>query len=205
MLIAAVSGLIITGQLGGDLMRYHFWFGYGVLSLILFRLVWGVVGGRWSRFVNFFPTPSNILNHLRDLRHRRHKQIIGHNPLGALSVFAMLLALLLQVFSGLMSDDEIANAGPWSSLVSSEWVGFATNFHTEIGKPALISLLILHLLAVLYYKFVKHEDLLTPMLNGDKDLPIHTPPSRDSLTSRICALGVWLGCAYVVFRLVNWS
>jgi cytochrome b len=114
-----------------------------------------------------------------------------------------LLVLLLQVFSGLMSDDEISNAGPWSSLVSSHWVSFATNFHTEIGKVALISLLVLHLVAVLFYKYFKHEDLLTPMLKGDKHLPSDTIGSRDSTTSRLFALGVWLGCAYAVYKLVN--
>ena len=102
-----------------------------------------------------------------------------------------------------MSDDEISNAGPWSSMVSSYWVSFATNFHTEIGKVALISLLVLHLVAVLFYKYFKREDLLTPMLKGDKHLPSGTLGSRDSTTSRLFALGVWLGCAYAVYKLVN--
>jgi hypothetical protein len=68
----------------------------------------------------------------------------------------------------------------------------------------LIALLVLHVASVLYYKYVKSEDLLTPMLKGDKHLPSDTHASRDSTTSRLFALGVWLGCAYAVFRLVNW-
>jgi cytochrome b len=203
LLITTVSGLIITGEIGGSLMRFHFWFGYGVLSLVFFRVIWGVWGGHWSRFVNFLPTPSKVLAYFADSRQDIQRASIGHNPLGALSVFAMLLVLLLQVFSGLMSDDEIANAGPWSSLVSSHWVSFATNFHTEIGKVALISLLVLHLMSVLFYKYFKHEDLLTPMIKGDKHLPSDTLGSRDSTTSRLFALGVWLGCAYAVYELVN--
>jgi len=205
MLIIAVSGLVLTGEIGGDLMKFHFWCGYGVLSLVFFRVIWGLWGGHWSRFVNFLPTPSNVLSYINDLRNGSHTPAIGHNPLGALSVFAMLLVLLLQVFSGLMSDDEIANAGPWAVLVSSDWVSMATNFHTEVGKTTLIALLGMHLASVLYYKYFKHEDLLTPMVHGDKHLPHNTPASRDSPTSRLFAVGVWLGCAYAVFRLVNWA
>lgn len=203
LLITAVSGLIITGEIGGSLMKFHYWFGYGVLSLLFFRVIWGIWGGHWSRFVNFLPTPSKVRAYLADSRQGVQRVSIGHNPLGALSVFAMLVVLSLQVFSGLMSDDEISNAGPWASLVSSTWVSFATNFHTEIGKVVLISILVLHLVSVLYYKYFKHEDLLTPMVNGDKHLPSDTPGSRDSTTSRLFALGVWLGCAYAVYELVN--
>lgn len=203
LLITAVSGLIITGEIGGSLMKFHYWFGYGVLSLLFFRVIWGIWGGHWSRFVNFLPTPSKVRAYLADSRQGVQRVSIGHNPLGALSVFAMLVVLSLQVFSGLMSDDEISNAGPWASLVSSTWVSFATNFHTEIGKVVLISILVLHLVSVLYYKYFKHEDLLAPMVNGDKHLPSDTPGSRDSTTSRLFALGVWLGCAYAVYELVN--
>lgn len=203
LLITAVSGLIITGEIGGSLMKFHYWFGYGVLSLLFFRVIWGIWGGHWSRFVNFLPTPSKVRAYMADSRQGVQRVSIGHNPLGALSVFAMLVVLSLQVFSGLMSDDEISNAGPWASLVSSTWVSFATNFHTEIGKVVLISILVLHLVSVLYYKYFKHEDLLTPMVNGDKHLPSDTPGSRDSTTSRLFALGVWLGCAYAVYELVN--
>jgi cytochrome b len=205
LLITAVAGLFITGEIGGDLMKFHFWFGYGVLSLVFFRIIWGLWGGHWSRFVHFFPTPTQVLKYINDLKRGSHQPTVGHNPMGALSVIAMLLVLLLQAFSGLMTDDEIANAGPWSSLVSSDWVSLATSYHKEIGSTALISLLVLHVVSVLYYKYLRHEDLLTPMLKGDKHLPTDTPASRDSPTSRLFAVGVWLGCGYAVFRLVNWA
>lgn len=205
LLITAIAGLFITVEIGGDLMKFHFWFGYCVLSLVFFRVVWGILGGHWSRFVNFFPKPSQVLAYINDFRDGSHTPTVGHNPLGAISVFAMLAALLLQVLSGFMTDDEISNSGPWASLVSSDWVSFATNFHTEIGQTVLISLLVLHVFSVLYYKYFKHEDLLTPMLKGDKHSASDTKASRDNLTSRLFALGVWMGCAYAVFRLVNWA
>ena len=203
LLIVCVAGLVITGEIGGDAMRLHFLFGYGVLTLVLFRLVWGFVGGHWSRFVNFVPTPAQLLAYVQALRTRSAPPSVGHNPLGALSVIAMLLILAIQVLSGFISDDEIAATGPWTSLVPNAWIELATEYHSEIGKTILIVLVILHVASILYYKRYKNEDLITPMIKGDKQEPATTPASRDTRTSRIFALSVLLACAYGVYQLVN--
>jgi cytochrome b len=203
LLAIAVAGLVATGELGGNAMQWHFFLGYLVLVLVLFRLVWGLVGGHWSRFVNFVPRPSLLLTYVRSLRSKQTTLSIGHNPLGALSVLGMLCILLLQVASGLMSDDEIANTGPWAALVPADWVSLATEYHSDIGKVLLIVLLCLHVATVLFYKYVKHDDLITPMLTGDKVLSSQPPHSRDTLTSRLFALGVLCGCIYTVYRLVS--
>jgi len=203
LLMLSVAGLITTGELAGEAMFFHFWFGYSVLTLVLFRLVWGVVGGHWSRFVNFIPRPSALMNYILALRAKHPTSYAGHNPLGALSVVLMLMLLFAQVFSGFMSDDEIATTGPWVALVSNNWVALATQYHGEFGKIFLIALIGLHVATVFYYKFFKRDDLITPMLTGDKQLPSDTPASRDTPTSRLFALGLFLGCAYVVYRLVQ--
>lgn len=203
LLALSVTGLIVTGEIGGRAMSLHFMLGYAVLTLVLFRLVWGLVGGHWSRFTHFVPSPSKLLSHINALRTQQTSASTGHNPLGALSVLALLLVSLIQVLSGLMSDDEISNSGPWTALVPSTWVSWATEYHGEIGKVILIILVVLHVAAVLYYKRVKHEDLISPMLTGDKLVSPDTPSSRDTLTSRLFALGVLAGCAYAVYRLVN--
>lgn len=203
LLIVCVAGLVITGEIGGDAMRLHFLFGYGVLTLVLFRLVWGFLGGHWSRFVNFVPTPSQLLAYVQALRTRSAPQSVGHNPLGALSVIAMLLMLAIQVLSGFISDDEIAATGPWTSLVPNAWIELATEYHSEIGKTILIVLVIVHVASILYYKRYKNEDLITPMIKGDKQELATTPASRDTRTSRIFALSVLLACAYGVYQLVN--
>jgi cytochrome b len=184
-------------------MQLHFWFGYAVLTLVLFRLVWGFVGGHWSRFINFVPTPNKLLAYVHALRAKQAPQSIGHNPLGALSVLGMLGVLLIQVLSGLMSDDEISNAGPWTTWVPADWIELATEYHSEVGKVLLILLVILHVGTVVYYKRFKHDDLITPMLNGDKNLPPDTQASRDTFTSRLFALSLLIGCAYVVYRLIH--
>lgn len=201
LLALCVAGLIATGELG--LMQLHFLLGYAVLTLVLFRLVWGFVGGHWSRFINFVPTPAKLSVYIHAVRNARAPQSVGHNPLGALSVLGMLSVLLLQVFSGLMSDDEIANTGPWVALVPGDWVSLATEYHSDIGKVLLILLVALHVCTVVYYKRIKHEDLITPMLTGDKVFPIEVHASRDTLTSRLFALSILAGCAYMVYRLVN--
>jgi cytochrome b len=203
LLALCVVGLVVTGEIGEDALQIHFWFGYTVLSLILFRFVWGWVGGHWSRFVHFVPTPSALRAYIQATRNQQATDSVGHNPLGALSVLAMLFILLIQVLSGFLSDDEIATTGPWTSLVSNEWVSLATEYHSEIGKVLLIVLVVVHVAAVVYYKYVKHTDLIHPMIHGDKTLPSDTQPSRDTRTSRLFALSIFFGCVYVVYRLVN--
>ena len=203
LLILCVIGLVVTGEMGGDLMQLHFWFGYAVLTLVLFRLIWGFVGGHWSRFINFVPTPNKLRAYVHALRTKQTPLSVGHNPLGALSVIGMLSVLLVQVFSGFMSDDEISNTGPWTTWVPADWIELATEYHSDVGKVLLIFLIALHVGTVVYYKRIKHDDLITPMLTGDKELPSDTQASRDTRTSRLFALSVLLGCAYVVYRLVH--
>lgn len=199
----SVLGLIVTGEVGGAAMQLHFLLGYAVLTLVFFRLAWGFVGGYWSRLIHFVPKPSKLLAYVRAIQTKQKPTYVGHNPLGALSVLAMLSLLLLQVFSGLMSDDEITNTGPWTALVAAHWVSLATEYHSEVGKVLLLLLIALHIGSVLYYKFVVRDDLITPMLTGDKVLPAGTRDSRDTFTSRLFALSLLAASAYVVYSLVN--
>lgn len=202
-LALSIGGLIVTGEMGGDVMPLHFLLGYNVLALVFFRLIWGILGGHWSRFRHFVPTPSALLSYVKSLRTNQSITSVGHNPLGALSVLAMLSFLLLQVFSGFMSDDEISNAGPWTVFVPTDWVSIATEYHSDIGKAVLLILIALHVSTVIYYKRIKRVDLITPMIHGDKTLPLETQASRDTLTSRLFALGLYASCIYAVYRLVN--
>ncbi len=195
-------GLIVSGQIGGAAMVWHFRFGYGVLTLLLFRLVWGFQGGYWSRFTTFTYWPGQLLRYLRG--QGEPQQHVGHNPLGALSVFAMLAFLALQVTSGLMSDDEIAAAGPLTRFVSAEWVSNATYFHKEIGKLVLIFLVVLHLCAISYYFLRNRENLVRPMLTGDKTLTFSTTSASDTPTDRLKAVVIFLVCGGFVASALTW-
>lgn len=195
-LVAAVIGLAITGTLGGNAMVWHFRFGYSVLTLLLFRIVWGLVGGRWSRFGAFIYSPASVINYLKGKGKPEHG--IGHSPIGAGSVFAMLGFLLAQVGTGLLSDDEIAFSGPLTRFVSNVTVGLATNYHKNIGKWILLALVVLHIAAIALYLWRKHN-LVGAMLHGDKELVTAAPASRDDMASRLLALGVLLVCAAGVY------
>ncbi|VTU15963.1 putative Ni/Fe-hydrogenase B-type cytochrome subunit [Variovorax sp. PBL-H6] len=191
-LAGAVTGQLATGF--GGAMEWHFRVGYAVLSLLLFRVVWGFIGGRWSRFAAFAYSPRSILNYLRGRAHPDH--LIGHTPLGALSVFALLAILALQVASGLIADDEIMASGPLTRFVSGATVSLATAWHTTFGKWLAIALVSLHVLAVLFYVAIKRHPLVRPMIFGDKPVPDSSPaPSRDDIASRLLALMVFVACA----------
>lgn len=189
-------GLAVTSQVGGGAMVWHFRFGYGVLTLLLFRFVWGLLGGHWSRFSAFVVGPSRIWRYLQG--EGKPHDGVGHNPLGALSVLAMLVFLAMQVASGLMSDDEIATAGPLARFVSSAWVSNATFYHKGIGKFILLGLVVLHLGAIVFYYFRKRENLVKPMITGDKSLAFAAPSARDAWPERRRGALIFMLCVALV-------
>jgi cytochrome b len=142
-----------------------------------------------------------VLNYIKGKRDPLHE--VGHNPLGGLSVIAMLLFLGFQVATGLVSDDEIASAGPLTRFLATANVQLATGYHVNIGKVILIVLALTHVAAILAYLFKKRENLIKPMLDGDKMLPPDVLPSRDTRGSRSAALAIFIVCAIVVYALVS--
>lgn len=197
-LAIAVLGLIGTGLSG--VMEWHFRLGYTVLALLLFRLLWGFVGGRWSRFAAFIYAPGSVVNYLRGRAHPDH--LIGHTPLGALSVFAVLAILAFQVATGLMADDEISASGPLTRFVAGAVVSFATGWHKAQGKWIVIVLVSLHVLAVLFHVLVKRHRLVRPMVSGDKLVSSangQVAESRDDAASRGLALVLFVLCAGVAY------
>ena len=201
LLTLSVVGLVFTGSVGGNWMAWHLWFGYGVLTLLLFRLVWGFVGGQWSRFGSFLYAPSDVLGFLRGRAPLHHQA--GHTPLGGLAVFALLGVLLAQVGSGLMSDDEIAFFGPLVRFVSGDTVSAATSYHKNVGKFIVFGLVALHVIAIVFYKLVRKQPLVKAMVVGTKTLPAPVSHARDDATTRSFALLVLLLCGGIVAWLVR--
>lgn len=195
-LVACVIGLAISGTIGGNAMVWHFRFGYSVLTLLLFRIIWGLVGGRWSRFSAFIYSPQSVLAYLKGTGKPEHS--VGHSPISAGSVFAMLGFLVAQVGTGLLSDDEIAFAGPLTRFVSNATVSLATNYHKNIGKWVILGLVVLHIAAIVFYLVRKHN-LVNAMIHGDKNLVSAVPASRDDTSSRMGALVLLGACAAVVY------
>lgn len=201
-LAIAVVAMVVLARIGGDAMHWHFRVGYLIFALLLFRLAWGVVGGHWSRFASFVPTPGRLLAYLRGRSDPADHA--GHNPLGALSVLAMLAALGLQVASGLFADDEIAYAGPLAARVSGATVDLASSYHTSWGKFLVIGLVVLHVLAIGVYVLRRHN-LVGPMIRGDRTLAGPVTGSRDTTGRRLLALALFALGAAAVYGLVRWG
>lgn len=163
------------GQFGPSKMTLHFWCGYVVTGLLVFRLVWGLVGPAPARFAHFLRGPGAIGSYARGMFLRQPSHWPGHNPLGALSVIAMLAALAAQVSSGLVSDpDDYINVGPLAEYVSRATRSRAVGWH-ETGATVVLILVLLHVAMILFYRFWKREDLVRPMLTGRKTVRHHDP------------------------------
>jgi cytochrome b len=198
LLAVSVVSSVVTANVGGNAMLWHFRLGLFALGLLMFRIVWGFVGGRWSRFASFAYAPATLLRYLRgDVRPSEHLDA-GHNPLGSLSVFALLLVLAAQVATGLVADDEIANVGPLNRFVSNATARTATAWHHGWGQWLIVGLVGLHVAAIVVYRVRRKVDLVGPMLHGDKLLPGGTPAAGDGLPQRLLALVVAAGSAAIV-------
>ena len=172
LLAFCVTGAWVLGKFGSSFglmkMTLHFWFGYMVIALLAFRLVWGVIGPRPARFAHFVRGPGAVLAYAGTLPRRTPSYWFGHNPLGALSVLVMLAALIAQVATGLVADPEdYINIGPLAAQVSTATSRRATGMHDMLSTVILL-LVVLHVAMILFYRFWKHEDLVRPMLNGRK-------------------------------------
>ena len=202
-LAATTVALVVSAKWGGAALPWHERLGYLMLALLAFRLLWGLVGGRWSRFASFLYSPARLLRYLRGAGEPQVDDV-GHSPLGALSVFALLSVLIVQVASGLASDDEIAFTGPLVRFLPGEWVARATWWHAEVGQYLVLGLVALHLLAIAFYALVRRRRVVRPMLSGDKLLAQPAPASRDDGRTRALAallLALALALAWWVSRL----
>ncbi len=197
MLAACVLASIATAWVGGNAMNWHFKLGWLAMVLLMFRLVWGMVGGRWSRFASFIYAPSALARYLRRASRADEHHEVGHNPLGALSVFAVLAVLSVQVATGLFADDEIANTGPLNKFVSNATGLKLTHWHSGPGQWLILALIALHVGAIGYYLVARRRNLIGSMLSGDKLLAVPAPAAVDNWRSRSVAFLLLLICAGV--------
>jgi cytochrome b len=167
LLALSITGALITINLGGAWMDWHIRFGIASFVLLLFRVIWGVIGPRYARFSQFLCSPVKTLAFLRDNKGSRHA---GHNPLGAWSVIAMLGLFLYQSSTGLFANDDVMTQGPLAQFVSNDTVALLTRLHS-LSEYALYALIALHLGAIAFYSF-RGEGLVKPMVTGD--VPKHT-------------------------------
>lgn len=187
-------GLMIVQWLSAEnsgTMNYHVWGGYAVLVLVLFRLIWGVVGSETARFGDFVRGPGAALAYVKALLRGETPLYRGHNPMGGWSIVLMLILLLVQAGTGLFANDDILIEGPLYSWVSKDTSDWLTGIH-HFNFNLLLAVIALHVAAVLFYLLVKRENLIHPMLSGRKRLP----PALAGQVPRL--VSPWRGLAALV-------
>jgi len=151
-----------------DNVQWHFYLGYLVLALVLFRWLWGFIGPAPVRFTALLPTPGALLGYLRHVGRREPSGTPGHNPLGSVSVLLMLLAITAQAVTGLfIASDDFFESGPLASYVSEATADRLTWWH-RLNADFILVLVVLHLGAILFYLLWKKENLVKPMISGWK-------------------------------------
>lgn len=168
MLVALVATSYVTARNGW--IDWHFYAGYAILTLVVFRILWGLLGSETARFSSFVKAPGAALAHLKHLLRREPEPETGHNAAGAYMVLALLALLLFQAISGLFSNDGLFTSGPLAALVSGETSDRLTVLH-GISFDLIAIAVALHVAAIFAYALLLRQDLVRPMITGWKRLP----------------------------------
>ena len=164
-------------------MQVHLVSGLALLSLLLFRIAWGLVGSTTARFSNFLHPPRRVVGYLKGLAGGDRIFYAGHNPAGGAMVLALIAVLLAQVATGLFANDGVRFHGPLALLVSEDASTRLTDIHALIFDLILI-LVWCHVVAVGFYLLVKGENLIRPMVTGKKH-PAHLPAELKIVFTRL--------------------
>jgi cytochrome b len=153
-----------------NLMDWHVWCGTAILTLLVFRVIWGFIGSDTARFSRFLKSPVAALRHLSRLRRREADREIGHNAAGGWMVLVMLALLGVQAGTGLFSNDDGNTEGPLMHLVSKSQSDFISKIHS-LNFNLILAVIVLHVLAIGAYAVLKRQNLVRPMLTGTKEMP----------------------------------
>ncbi len=189
-LAASFTGAFVTNRLGVSYFKYHVWFGYAVIVLVTFRILWGFVGTRHAQFRNFLRGPVATLRYARDLLRGRHFAYIGHNPLGAWMVALLLIGLGAQAVTGLFGNDDIFNVGPLYGYVTKDVSAQLTSLHRHLFYWIAAAVAI-HILAVIAHRAFGDTGLVHAMITGRKQ-------NRGAGANGIASSRTWLAVLLTV-------
>jgi cytochrome b len=181
-------------------MDLHMWIGEWILTLLLFRIVWGFIGSDTARFARFLRSPMAALRHLAHLRRREPDTEIGHNAAGGWMVLVMLALLAVQVGTGLCSNDDALAEGPLFRYVGKDRSDWLSRIH-GLNFTLIEIVIVAHIVAILTYAVLKRHDLVRPMITGRKYLPEWMTPPR--LVSPLRALVLFVIAIVAVSVFVN--
>jgi len=180
LLVVGIAGSYATHKLGVAYFKYHLWFGYLVVVLAAFRILWGFVGTRHARFSEFLKGPRATLAFISALLRGAAPVTPGHNPPGAWMVIFLLVSLLAQGITGLFANDELFNTGPLYGYISDSASLQLTSWHRRLFDWILIAVA-LHVAAVAGHRVFGGHDLVGPMFTGRK--PAHLVSEHDTISS----------------------
>ncbi len=202
VLVLLVISQVVTVTIGGNAMEYHALGGCAILALVLFRILWGFAGGTHARFGDFVRGPAAVARYAQVLVRGTADNNRGHNPLGGWSVMLMLVSLLVQAVTGLFANDDVMMEGPLAKHVSGDASAMFTAIH-DINAGILVTLISLHILAVLFYLFRRKQNLIGPMFTGRKPIELMDarPPKTGNpwLAVLLLAASSWLVYFVVTF------
>lgn len=211
-LVLAILGLYLTAEFSEyiadkfssqgihiDVIIWHSRIGYFVLSLLFFRVLWGFWGNDSAKFARLFISMKTVFNYLKTRNVTSKIEHNGHNPLGAYSVFAMLILLFMQVFSGLFADDEIAFTGPLAQYASENFINAMTSWH-HINFDLLTLFIGLHIAAIAVYQWLLKERLIRRMITG---VELSAATSPNTPVSLVRALTLYIMSVTLVYFIVS--
>ncbi len=165
LLVLLFAASWLTAELG--LIDLHFYAGYGIATLILFRLAWGFAGPRYARFTSFVAGPRRVLRYLRNWFAGTTTAPAGHTPPGGWIILLLLALLSAQVATGMVNSHDGADAGPWYWAASRALRDFGSTWHGRFFDLLLLFAAV-HIVAVLLYRWRPGIDLVGPMFSGRK-------------------------------------
>ncbi len=159
-----LSTKVLDDTILANTMQWHFYSGYTCLAIVIFRICWGVLGTYYAKFSQFLLSPIKTIQYLRGVGRQEY---IGHNPLGAYSVIALLSVVLTQAISGLFTTDDIFNDGPYFGVLDNNWQQVANFIHHKLYY-LLVAFIVFHIGAIIFYKLKRKQSLTKAMITGRK-------------------------------------
>ncbi len=168
LLVASLLAQYATAEWFENAIQWHFYIGYFTLFLVVFRVLWGLVGTHYARFNSFVTGPRDVVNYIMTLFDKHSASSVGHNPLGGWFVIVMLVLVAVQAVSGLFMTDDIFLDGPYRQLADKETLALMNTLH-HLAFDILLYVIALHIAAVIFYGVYKKQKLVPAMVHGKKE------------------------------------
>lgn len=184
-----------TAEVFADAMDIHFYLGYFILGLIIFRLIWGFIGPKYARFSSFLRGPKAMFHYLQSLKNKSPEHVVGHNSVGGLMLPLVLLLVGIQAITGLFTTNEIVHSGPYYGSISDSLQKITQWLHHQTFSFLWI-FIALHIVAISWYQIGLKYDLIRPMFHGKKSVSAADSISSSQLVKAIILMALVAAFVY---------